>query len=64
MVERPDVPSGHDQDVDGAGHVYFLASAQTTLQLGARPEFRGRVLSMWSLLTAGTTPVGADEAAT
>lgn len=43
----------------GVAQTYYTASTQTLLQLDAREEYRGRVLSMYSFLTAGSTPVGA-----
>ncbi len=42
----------------GAGMVTFLALANTTLQLEAAPEMRGRVMSLWSVAFQGTTPIG------
>jgi predicted MFS family arabinose efflux permease len=36
----------------------FLASVNTTLQLGATNEYRGRVMSIYSLIMSGTTPLG------
>ena len=42
----------------GAASITFLASANTTMQLGAGPAFRGRVMSLWTVAFLGTTPVG------
>jgi MFS family permease len=42
----------------GAGSVTFLSLANTTLQLGALPEMRGRVMSLWSVAFLGSTPIG------
>jgi MFS family permease len=42
----------------GAGSVTFLALGNTTLQLEADPEMRGRVMSLWSVAFMGTTPIG------
>ena len=42
----------------GAASISFLASANTTMQLGAAPAFRGRVMSLWTVAFLGTTPVG------
>lgn len=42
----------------GAGSIAFLALANTTLQLGAAPEMRGRVMALWSIAFLGTTPLG------
>ena len=36
----------------------FLASVNTTLQLNVTDEYRGRVMSIYSLVMAGTTPLG------
>lgn len=42
----------------GAGMLAFVALTQTTLQLTAASEMRGRVMSLWTLAWAGTTPIG------
>ncbi len=42
----------------GAASIVFSASANTRLQLTAPPELRGRVMSLYFLLFAGTTPIG------
>ena len=36
----------------------FMASVNTTMQLGATDEFRGRVMSVYTLVVAGSTPLG------
>ena len=43
----------------GATSVIFSASAQATLQLAVAPAMRGRILSLYMVLYAGTTPLGA-----
>jgi MFS family permease len=43
----------------GATSVMFSASVQASLQMAVEPEMRGRVLSLYQLLYAGTTPLGA-----
>jgi MFS family permease len=43
----------------GAASVAFLALANTTLQLAAAPEMRGRVMALWAMALLGTTPIGA-----
>jgi MFS family permease len=43
----------------GVCSIVFTATANTRLQLVSRPEFRGRVMSMYMLLFAGTTPIGS-----
>ncbi len=35
-----------------------MATGNTTLQLTADPEFRGRVMALWSVTFTGSTPVG------
>jgi MFS family permease len=42
----------------GAGSVTFLARANATVQLEARPEMRGRVMALWSVAFIGSTPIG------
>ena len=42
----------------GFASVSFLAMANSTLQLGAAPQMRGRVMSLWSVAFLGSTPIG------
>jgi MFS family permease len=42
----------------GYGSITFNAAAKTTLQLGSRPEMRGRVMALWSIAWSGSTVVG------
>jgi MFS family permease len=42
----------------GAGSVSFMAIGNSTLQLGAAPEMRGRVMSLWFVAFQGSTPIG------
>ena len=42
----------------GALSVLFIALGNTTLQLTSAPEMRGRVMSLWAVAFAGTTPIG------
>jgi MFS family permease len=42
----------------GAAMMLFMATANTTLQLGSDPAMRGRVMALYGLLFAGSTPVG------
>lgn len=42
----------------GAASIAFLALANTTLQLTAAPQMRGRVMALWSIAFLGTTPIG------
>jgi MFS family permease len=43
----------------GAASFAFIATANTTLQLTARPEMRGRVMALYSIAFLGSTPVGS-----
>jgi MFS family permease len=43
----------------GAASISFMSTGNSTLQLTARPEMRGRVISLWFVAFQGTTPVGA-----
>jgi MFS family permease len=43
----------------GFASVSFLAMANSTLQLAADPQMRGRVMSMWSVAFIGSTPIGS-----
>jgi MFS family permease len=42
----------------GAASITFLARANSTMQLCARPELRGRVMALWTVAFLGTTPIG------
>jgi MFS family permease len=42
----------------GFASIAYSACTNTTLQLNSREEYRGRVLSLYTLLFAGTTPIG------
>jgi MFS family permease len=42
----------------GFGSVSFLAMGNSTLQLAASPEMRGRVMAFWAIAFMGTTPIG------
>ena len=46
----------------GAASIGFLATGNSTLQLVARPEMRGRVMALWTVAFLGTTPVGGPIA--
>lgn len=39
-------------------YIIFLASVNTTIQMNSTNEFRGRVMSVYSLILAGSTPLG------
>jgi MFS family permease len=43
----------------GATSVTFLTTGNSTAQLAAAPEFRGRVTALWSTAYVGSTPIGA-----
>ncbi len=42
----------------GGFSVSFMATGNTTLQLGSAPEMRGRVMSLWFVAFQGSTPIG------
>ncbi|MBO9531996.1 MAG: MFS transporter [Solirubrobacteraceae bacterium] len=42
----------------GAGSVAFMSTGNTTLQLTAAPEYRGRVMALWAVTFQGSTPIG------
>ena len=44
----------------GFASVFFTANAQTILQLSSPDEFRGRIMSLYTLLFLGTTPIGSS----
>ena len=43
----------------GAASIGFIATANATLQLGADPTMRGRVMALYAMAFLGTTPIGA-----
>ncbi|HLH64929.1 MAG TPA: MFS transporter [Solirubrobacteraceae bacterium] len=42
----------------GAASIAFMSTGNSTLQLGAAPEMRGRVMSLWFVAFQGSTPIG------
>jgi MFS family permease len=42
----------------GAASISFMSTGNSTLQLTAEPEMRGRVMSLWFVAFQGSTPVG------
>jgi MFS family permease len=42
----------------GVGSIAFMSTGNSTLQLGAAPDMRGRVMSLWFVAFQGSTPVG------
>lgn len=43
----------------GFGSIYFAQAANHRIQLGTDPQYRGRVMALYSLIFQGSTPVGA-----
>lgn len=43
----------------GGASSAFMAIASSTLQLASAPQMRGRVMALWGLALAGSTPIGA-----
>lgn len=44
--------------VIGATSIQFLSVGNSTLQLSSDPQYRGRVMALWSMAFLGTTPIG------
>jgi MFS family permease len=44
--------------VTGIFNIYFSTTANSTLQINSKDEYRGRVMSVYSLVFAGSTPIG------
>jgi MFS family permease len=42
----------------GAASIAFMSTANSTLQLAAAPEMRGRVMALWFVAFQGSTPIG------
>ena len=42
----------------GGASITFMASGNSTLQLAAAPEMRGRVMALWFVAFQGSTPIG------
>ena len=42
----------------GGASISFMASGNSTLQLAAAPEMRGRVMALWFVAFQGSTPIG------
>jgi len=42
----------------GGASIPFMATGNSTLQLVAAPEMRGRVMSLWFVAFQGSTPIG------
>jgi MFS family permease len=46
----------------GAFSVAFLSTGNSTLQLAAAPQMRGRVMALWAVAFLGSTPIGGPLA--
>jgi MFS family permease len=46
----------------GAASVTFISKGNSTLQLAAAPQMRGRVMSLWAVAFLGSTPIGGPVA--
>jgi MFS family permease len=46
----------------GVASIVFFVTANSTLQLTARPEMRGRVMALYAMIFLGSTPIGAPIA--
>ena len=46
----------------GAASVGFLSKGNSTLQLEASPQMRGRVMALWAVAFLGSTPIGGPIA--
>jgi MFS family permease len=46
----------------GGASVSFLSKGNSTLQLAAAPQMRGRVMALWSVAFLGSTPIGGPVA--
>lgn len=46
----------------GAGSIVFFVTANSTLQLSARSDMRGRVMALYGIVFLGTTPIAAPIA--
>jgi len=44
--------------IAGAASISFMATGNSTLQLTAEPDMRGRVMSLWFVAFQGSTPLG------
>ena len=42
----------------GSASISFMSTGNSTLQLNAEPEMRGRVMSLWFVAFQGSTPIG------
>jgi MFS family permease len=42
----------------GSASIAFMSTGNSTLQLNAAPDMRGRVMSLWFVAFQGSTPIG------
>jgi MFS family permease len=42
--------------------VTFISKGNSTLQLAAKPQMRGRVMALWAVAFLGSTPIGGPVA--
>ena len=42
----------------GSASIAFMSTGNSTLQLNAAPNMRGRVMSLWFVAFQGSTPIG------
>jgi predicted MFS family arabinose efflux permease len=45
--------------VVGFASIIFLTTGNSTIQIAAAPDYRGRVTALWSTAFVGSTPIGA-----
>lgn len=45
--------------INGLFNIYFSTTANSTLQFNSKDEYRGRVMSVYSLVFAGSAPLGS-----
>lgn len=45
--------------VVGLASITFITTGNSTIQIAAAPQFRGRVTALWSTAFVGSTPIGA-----
>ncbi|MEV7393920.1 MFS transporter [Streptomyces sp. NPDC091215] len=43
----------------GVATILFLTTGNSTVQLASDPNYRGRVMALWSVALVGSTPIGA-----
>ena len=43
----------------GVATLLFLTTGNSTIQLAAEPDYRGRITALWSMALVGSTAIGA-----